>query len=72
MGRAAMRKSSVLRDTAHFRLSYFGEVEKGRPPVWTDQWTDRRLLPLLVGVRLAGRSAGRAVDVSFTVALRQR
>ncbi len=70
--RDSMRRVSVLREAAYFRLSYFGEVEKGRPPVWTDQWIDRHDLPLLVAVRLAGESSGRTVDVSFVVALRQR
>ena len=70
--RDSMRRVSVLREAAYFRLSYFGEVEKGRPPVWTDQWIDRPDLPLLVAVRLAGESSGRTVDVSFVVALRQR
>ncbi len=70
--RELMRRVSVLRNAAYFRLSYFGEVENGRPPAWTDQWIDHSDLPLLVGVRLAGESSGRTVDVSFVVALPQR
>jgi general secretion pathway protein J len=70
--RDSMRRVSILRNAASFRLSYFGEVEEGRPPAWTDQWIDHPDLPLLVGVRLAGESGGRTVDVSFVVALRQR
>jgi general secretion pathway protein J len=70
--RDSMRRVSVLREAVYFRLSYFGEVETGRPPVWTDQWTDRQDLPLLVAARVAGKSSGRTVDVSFVVALRQR
>lgn len=70
--RDSLRRVSVLRNAAYFRLSYYGEVEEGRPPVWTDSWIDHQELPLLIGVRLAGESSGRTVDVSFVVALRQR
>ncbi|WP_281926437.1 PulJ/GspJ family protein [Methylocystis bryophila] len=70
--RDSMNRVSVLRAAANFRLSYFGEVENGRPPVWTDQWIDHPDLPLLIAVRLAGEISGRTVDVSFVVALRQR
>jgi general secretion pathway protein J len=68
----SMRRVSALRNAEPLRLSYFGEMERGRPPVWSDRWIDRETLPLLVGVRMAGRVGGRTVDVSFTVALRQR
>ena len=67
-----LRRVSLLRDAVYFRLSYFGPLENGRPPVWTDQWIGRLTLPLLVSVRIAGKSSGRTVDVSFMVALRQR
>jgi len=70
--RESFRRVSLLRDAAYFRLSYFGQIETGRPPVWTDQWIGRLTLPLLVSVRVAGKSSGRTVDVSFLVALRQR
>jgi len=70
--RESMRKTSALRDAAYFRLSYFGEIQNGRPPVWSDRWIDRALLPQLVAVHIGGRSGGRIVDVSFTVALPQR
>ncbi len=70
--RESLRRVSLLRDAAYFQLSYFGPLENGRPPVWTDQWIGRLTLPLLVSVRIAGKSSGRTVDVSFMVALRQR
>jgi general secretion pathway protein J len=70
VGRGAMNAVAVLRDAAYFRLSYFGEVERGKPPVWTEQWVDREGLPLLVGVRLGGRRSGKVVDASFVVAVR--
>ena len=70
--RDTLRRVSVLREAAYFRLSYFGQLESGRPPIWTDQWIGRQTLPLLVAVRVAGKSSGRTVDVSFVVALRQR
>jgi len=70
--RDSLRRTSVLREAAYFRLSYFGHLENGRPPIWTDQWTGRQTLPLLVAVQVAGKSSGRTVDVSFVVALRQR
>jgi general secretion pathway protein J len=67
-----MRMTSVLRGVAYFKLSYFGEIEKGHPPAWSDQWIDREALPLLVSVRIGANRSGRVVDASFTVALRQR
>jgi general secretion pathway protein J len=70
--RTGMRMTSALRDAAYFRLSYFGEIEKGRPPAWTDRWIDRAALPLLVAVHVGGKRDGRVVDVSFTVALQLR
>ena len=70
--RESLRRVSLLRDVVYFRLSYFGQLETGRPPVWTDEWIGRLTLPLLVSVRVAGKSSGRTVDVSFVVALRQR
>jgi len=70
--RESLRRVSLLRDAVYFRLSYFGQLENGRPPVWTDRWIGRLTLPLLVSVQVAGKSSGRTVDVSFVVALRQR
>jgi general secretion pathway protein J len=70
--RESLRRVSLLRDAAYFRLSYFGQLENGRPPVWTDRWIGRLTLPLLVSVQVSGKSSGRKVDVSFVVALRQR
>jgi len=70
--RESLRLTPVLREAAYFRLSYFGQIENGRPPIWTDQWIGRQALPLLVAVQVAGKSSGRTVDVSFVVALRQR
>ena len=70
--RESLRRVSLLRDAVSFRLSYFGQIENGRPPVWTDRWIGRMTLPQLVSVRVAGKSSGRTVDVSFVVALRQR
>ncbi|MFY9656956.1 MAG: prepilin-type N-terminal cleavage/methylation domain-containing protein [Methylocystis sp.] len=70
--RDSLRRVSLLRDAVYLRLSYFGQLENGRPPVWTDRWIGRLTLPLLVSVQVAGKSSGRTVDVSFVVALRQR
>jgi general secretion pathway protein J len=70
--RETLRRVSLLRDAVYFRLSYFGQIENGRPPIWTDRWIGRMTLPQLVSVRVAGKSSGRTVDVSFVVALRQR
>jgi len=70
--RESLPRVSLLRDAVYFRLSYFGQLENGRPPVWTDRWIGRLTLPLLVSVQVAGKSSGRTVDVSFVVALRQR
>jgi len=71
-GRGGMQEVSLLQNAAYLRFSYFGEVERGKPPVWTDSWVDRDSLPLLIAVRLAGNRVGRVVDASFTVALKQR
>ena len=70
--RTEMRMTSALREAAYFRLSYFGEIEKGRPPAWADRWVDREALPLLIAVHVGGKRDGRVVDVSFTVAPQQR
>lgn len=70
-GRGAMNAVSALRGVAYFRLSYFGAIERGKPPVWTDEWIERDGLPLLIGVRLGGNRSGKVVDASFVVAVRQ-
>jgi len=70
--RTGMRMTSAMREAAYFRMSYFGEIEKGRPPAWADRWVDRGALPLLIAVHVGGKRDGRVVDVSFTVAPQQR
>jgi len=42
------------------------------PPVWSDVWADRTGLPQLIAVRLGLERNGRVVDMSFTVAVRQK
>lgn len=66
------QSASVLRDVAFFKLSYFGEVERGRAPVWTDSWAGRAELPLLIAVKLGARRFGKVVEASFVTALRLR
>jgi len=70
-GRGAMQAVTVVRDVAYFSLSYFGAVEQGKPPVWTDDWSEREGLPLLVRVKIGAYRFGKVVDASFVVALRQ-
>jgi len=70
-GRGAMQAVTVVRDVAYFNLSYFGAIEQGKPPVWTDDWNEREGLPLLVRVKLGAYRSGKVVDASFVVAVRQ-
>jgi len=72
IARAVMSKTPILRNTAYFKLSYFGVIEKDHPPVWTDTWGFRDVSPLLVAATVGARRSGHVVDVSFTVALPQR
>ncbi|MGO9772919.1 MAG: prepilin-type N-terminal cleavage/methylation domain-containing protein [Roseiarcus sp.] len=72
IARTAMRMTPLLRNAANFKLSYFGVIEKDHPPVWSDVWVNREALPLLVAVTVGAKRSGHIVDVSSTVALRQR
>lgn len=71
VGRGAMEGVTVVRDVAYFNLSYFGAIEQGKPPVWTEDWREREGLPLLVRVKIGAYRYGKVVDASFVVALRQ-
>ncbi len=70
--RSDMRMTPVLRNAAYFKMSYFGVIEKDHPAVWTDVWVNHDALPLLIAITLGAKRSGRVVDVSSTVALRQR
>jgi general secretion pathway protein J len=70
--REEMRMTPLLRDVAYFQLSYYGPVEKDRPPVWSDAWINRSELPLLISMKIGAKRLGRIVSASTTVAIRQR
>jgi hypothetical protein len=67
-----MRKTEAARNVAYLKFSYFGEIEDGKPPRWSEYWTGTSRLPLLVSVRLGAVRFGRKIDMSFNVELRQR
>ncbi len=69
--RNTMRKTEAVRNIAALRLSYFGEIEVGKPPRWSETWIGNSRLPQLVSVRLGAFRSGQPLDVSFFVALRQ-
>lgn len=70
--REEMRMTPLLSDLAYFQLSYFGSVEKDRPPLWTDSWVDRPEPPLLISIKIGANRLGRVISASSTVAIRQR
>jgi general secretion pathway protein J len=70
--REEMRMTPLLRDLAYFQLSYFGWVERDRPPLWTDSWVDRAEPPLLISIKIGANRLGRVISASSTVAIRQR
>jgi prepilin-type N-terminal cleavage/methylation domain-containing protein len=55
-----------------FELSYFGAPAPDAPPRWTNSWIDQSTAPQLVAVKLVALRNRKRIDVSFTVALRQR
>jgi general secretion pathway protein J len=71
-GRETMARTAVLKDLASFQLSYFGVVEPGKPPVWTDAWERRIAPPRLIGVKIGANRLGRVIELAATVATRQQ
>lgn len=71
-GRETMTRTPILKTLVAFRLSYFGVLEQGKPPVWTDVWSHRVALPKLIAVTIAANRAGRVIELSATVATRQQ
>jgi general secretion pathway protein J len=85
-GHATMRAAKALRGAETFSLSYFGaddaqgkgqgqapgQLQAQAQPRWSDEWVDRPTTPRLVTARLGARRNGKRIEVSFTVALRQR
>ncbi|MBY6242697.1 type II secretion system protein J [Methylosinus sp. Sm6] len=55
-----------------FQLSYFGSPNPEAPPRWTNSWNDQHAAPQLVAVKLVALRNRKRIDVSFTVAIRQR
>jgi general secretion pathway protein J len=70
--RAAMRATQALRGVTQFDLSYFGVVERQRPPVWTKAWSALQETPKLVTLQVGLRRGGKDIVVSAAAALRQR
>jgi len=70
-GRGGAPGVTALNGAAYFRLSYFGELERGKPLAWTDNWVERDSLPLLIRVSLGANRYGKVIDASFVVAVRQ-
>ena len=70
--REAMVRTVILKELVSLRLSYYGVLEQGKPPVWTDAWSHRVTTPKLIGVKIAATRAGRVIELSATVATRQQ
>lgn len=70
--RDSMRETEAARNVSYLNLSYFGMLEDGKPPRWSDSWINVSRLPLLISVRFGATRFGRPIDVSFNVALRQQ
>jgi prepilin-type N-terminal cleavage/methylation domain-containing protein len=66
------RPAKALAGVRTFELSYFGSSDPETPPRWTKSWIDQRMPPRLVSARIVALRNGKAIDVSFTVALQQR
>lgn len=66
------RPVKALTSVTKFELSYFGAPAPEAPPRWTNSWIDQHAAPQLVAVKLVALRNGKRIDVSFTVALRQR
>ncbi len=71
INRASMQKTEAARGVSFLQLSYFGVIEDGKPPRWSDNWNDATHLPQLVALRFGAVRFGRPIQISVTVALRQ-
>jgi general secretion pathway protein J len=66
------RPIKALAGVRTFELSYFGSAEPEAPPRWTKSWVDQRTPPRLLSARIVALRNGKTIDVSFTVAIRQK
>ncbi|QGM46213.1 prepilin-type N-terminal cleavage/methylation domain-containing protein [Methylocystis heyeri] len=71
IARSSMQKTEAVRGVSFLQLRYFGVMEEGKPPRWSDNWLDAAHLPKLIAVRFTTARFGRPVEIDFTVALRQ-
>ncbi len=69
--RAAMTRTTVVKDVASLQLAYFGVLDKDRTG-WTSEWRNRQTLPKLVSVKLGANRIGRVIEIGATVSLRQQ
>lgn len=49
----------LIADVADLEFAYFGAEKPGDEPQWSDEWVDRRTLPLLVRLRLSFEAGDR-------------
>ncbi len=70
--RESMARTEAARGVSFLQLRYFGQVEEGKAPRWNDNWAGLPRLPELVAVRFQASRFGRPIQMSFTVALRQK
>jgi general secretion pathway protein J len=66
------RPIKALAGVQTFELSYFGASDAEAPPRWTKSWVDQRTPPRLLSARIVALRNGRKIDISFTVAIRQK
>jgi general secretion pathway protein J len=71
-GRVGSRPAKALTGVKTLELTYYGSADPEAPARWTNSWVDQRLPPRLVAARIVALRNGRPIDVSFTVAIRQR
>jgi general secretion pathway protein J len=71
INREAMQKTEAARDVSFLQMRYFGVLDEGKPPRWSDDWTGAAHLPQLVALRFGAVRFGKPIQISFTVALRQ-
>lgn len=70
--RSSMTRTVALKGLVSFQLSYFGVLEQGKPPRWSDKWSQRNASPLLIGVKIGAQRFGRVIELETTVATRQQ
>jgi general secretion pathway protein J len=58
-----VRPSVLLDGVMSVEFSYFGMVDRNRPPEWLDHWTDMLTLPQLVRLRIAMADHWHAPDL---------